>query len=304
MSQNKTKQFDICAYLGTDKKHLVQLALPREKLKKDPTFPLLASEKLDGVFAFAVCFEDSVRIFSRTGEEYLSIEHLKPELWEMADLADYEVIIFEAYAPGVEQPVISGWCRDTKNQHTKVKAYIHDAMYLEEFKGEQVPFNYNMRISSFRYCIPTGSYHHCHIIPQTEVKSWEEVDKLAESVWAMGGEGLILRDPNARYEPGKRNASIIKVKKGVSYDLEVIGFQEGTGRLKGTLGALLCRFRDGKTVVVGTGFTDTERRKWWDNQETMKGFIVQVDAMTESTKGVLREPRFKGVRADKTEADF
>lgn len=71
-------------------------------------------------------------------------------------------------------------------------------------------------------------------------------------------------------------------------------------------GALVCQFRDGKEVVVGTGLTDAQRKRWWSEffYDEVVGKIVQIDAMTESTKGVLREPRFKGIRHDKTEGDF
>lgn len=71
-------------------------------------------------------------------------------------------------------------------------------------------------------------------------------------------------------------------------------------------GALVCQFRDDKTITVGTGLTDDQRKRWWSEffYNEIVGKIVQIDAMAESTKGVLREPRFKGIRHDKTEGDF
>ena len=129
--------FDYHPDFPRDKSHLIQLCLPREKMnnKKTPQFPLMYSEKLDGVFCFAVCDTTSVHIFSRTGEEYLSLEHLKPELYDISTTLCTDVIIFEGYAKGVPQPTISGWCRDTKNQHYEVGAYVHDALSLDEFFG-------------------------------------------------------------------------------------------------------------------------------------------------------------------------
>ena len=51
--------FDICDLVGRDKKHLVQLCLPFEKLKpKELKYPLLVSEKMDGVFAFALIMDN------------------------------------------------------------------------------------------------------------------------------------------------------------------------------------------------------------------------------------------------------
>lgn len=300
--------FDYYPDFPRDKSHLVQLCLPREKMnnKKTPQFPLMYSEKLDGVFCFAVCDTTSVHIFSRTGEEYLSLEHLKPELYDIATTLCTDVIIFEGYAKGVPQPTISGWCRDTKNQHYEVGAYVHDALSLDEFFGTCEIRTYEERSKDLERIGFWQCYHHTFLVPQYYADTWSDIDKAANRVWNAGGEGLVVRDPQAGYYPGKRNETMLKVKKGISYDLKVLSLQEGTGKYKGMTGALVCQFRDGKTVTVGTGLTDDQRKRWWSDffYDEIIGKIVQIDAMAESTKGVLREPRFKGIRHDKTEGDF
>ena len=49
--------------------------------------------------------------------------------------------------------------------------------------------------------------------------------------------------------------------------------------------------------------TDADRKDWWKDNSIVVGKIVQIDAMGESAKGVLREPRFKGIRFDKKKPD-
>lgn len=300
--------FDYHPDFPRDKSHLVQLCLPREKMnnKKTPQFPLMYSEKLDGVFCFAVCDTTSVHIFSRTGEEYLSLEHLKPELYDISKTLGTDIIIFEGYANGVPQPTISGWCRDTKAQHYEVGAYVHDALSLDEFWGTCEARPYEERSQELSRIEFWQSYHHTFRVPQYFAYTWSEIDKAAERIWNVGGEGLVVRDPSVGYLPGKRNETMMKVKKDISYDLKVLSLQEGTGKYTGMVGTLVCQFRDGKEVVVGTGLTDAQRKRWWSEffYDEIVGKIVQIDAMSESTKGVLREPRFKGIRTDKTEGDF
>ena len=300
--------FDYHPDFPRDKSHLVQLCLPREKMnnKKTPQFPLMYSEKLDGVFCFAVCDTTSVHIFSRTGEEYLSLEHLKPELYDISKTLGTNIIIFEGYAKGVPQPIISGWCRDTKAQHYEVGAYVHDALSLDEFWGTCEARPYEERSQELNRIEFWQSYHHTFLVPQYFAYTWSEIDKAAERIWNAGGEGLVVRDPSVGYLPGKRNETMMKVKKDISYDLKVLSLQEGTGKYTGMVGALVCQFRDGKEVVVGTGLTDAQRKRWWSEffYDEIVGKIVQIDAMSESTKGVLREPRFKGIRSDKAEGDF
>ncbi len=298
--------FDYHPDFPRDKSHLVQLCLPREKMnnKKTPQFPLMYSEKLDGVFCFAVCDLTSVHIFSRTGEEYLSLEHLKPELYDISQALCTDVIIFEGYAKGVPQPTTSGWCRDQKAQQYAVGAYVHDALSLDEFWGTCKVRPYAERYAALD-TLDVWSYH-AFLVPQYFADTWSDIDKAAKRIWKMGGEGLVVRAPNAGYFPGKRNETMIKVKKGVSYDLKVLALNEGTGKYKGMLGSLVCKFRGGKEVIVGSGLTDVQRTRWWSPffYDEIVGKIVQIDAMAESTKGLLREPRFKGVRHDKAEGDF
>ncbi len=296
---------DICKLVGRDKHHLVQLCLPIEKLKGTIKFPVLASEKLDGVFAFAYVTGTDCFIYSRTGEEYLSLNHLKAELWELAQMSQCEVIIFEAYAPGVPQPTISGWCRDTKEQHLEVDAYIHDILPFEDFKNGYAELPFIDRAAHLRWSYQRIAASHLHLIEQREIYNYVALTNMAEAVWAEGGEGVVVRGSYTNYEPGKRNASMLKIKKGVSYDLIVMAVEEGTGKYQNAVGKLVCHDRNGKVVKVGSGLTDEQRRTWWSpfGYDEIVGKIVQVDAMAISSKGILREPRFKGIRHDKKEVD-
>ena len=47
-----------------------------------------------------------------------------------------------------------------------------------------------------------------------------------------------------------------------------------------------------------SGMADTQRSEWFDNPDSIVGKVVEVQAMEVSKHGVLREPRFKGVRFD------
>lgn len=291
-------QFDLCAHLGRDKKHLFQKCLPLEQIKDTSKleFPMWASEKFDGVFCCAVRKPDgSIGIFSRTGEEYLSMEHLKP-FYERY-ITDEDFVLFEAYIPNVPQSVISGACRDTKKQHPELLAYQHNAVV----DGK----SYFMNIHKATLGIGGNCFDmpYVHYIKHIQVNDLQEALKLAEEVWARGGEGIILNDMTEPYQPGKCNASMIKIKKVLSYDLQVVDIFEGKGKYAGTLGGLVCRWKDGKTIKV-SGMTDERREQWWKNPELILGKIVEVHAMAESSKGLLREPRFKGIRWDKEEADY
>lgn len=79
------------------------------------------------------------------------------------------------------------------------------------------------------------------------------------AVVAAGGEGLMLHRADAVYETG-RSDTLLKLKPWLDADAEVVGHRAGKGRHAGSLGALLVRTPEGKTFLLGTGFSDELRR--------------------------------------------
>lgn len=292
---------------GRDKHHLVQLCLPIEKAKGKLKFPVLASEKLDGVFGLIIIHEDDVFIFSRTGEEYTSLEHLKAEAKALVDNTCYAVLIAELYTPGLSQPTISGYCRDTKHQHPEVKAYVHDWLPLDEFMNGVSRDMFAERQMDLRgrwtFCESVFNFEHLERIPQLPFCNELDLMAYAQVIWSAGGEGVVAVSQDAKYQAGKRNASMVKIKEGVTFDLRVVMVQEGKGKYEGMVGNLVCQDANGKMVNVGSGLSDSNRKDWWKHPEAIIGKIVEIAAMAVSTKGVLREPRYKGIRHDKTQED-
>lgn len=121
----------------------------------------------------------------------------------------------------------------------------------------------------------------------------------AERLWAKGKEGLILKDVDAPYSPGKRNADVLKIKMEHSEEMLVTGVHVGQGKYSETLGYLLVKDVHGVTHKV-SGMTDAERDLWWKNMDLIIGKVVEVQFMQRLANGSLREPRFKAVRHDKT----
>ena len=278
-----------------------QLALDLAKVKIDSLrWPMWVSQKIDGVWCCTMRLNESIVTFSRTGEIFTSMYHIERELDKI--LQEGEGIIFEAHAGShaIPQAVVSGWLRDTKQNHPELKAACHTLI-----GDNHATLPYSMCWQELRRRIVGGLVDRsvATFVMQQEVHSIEEAKQYADIVIQSGGEGAVLRNPNAVYQPGKRNKDIIKVKKGVSFDLKVIWLYEGKGKYAGTLGGLTCRWKDGTTIDI-SGMTDAQRLEWWCNPSLIIGKVVQVDAMCESSKGKLREPRFKGIRYDKTEGDY
>lgn len=111
-------------------------------------------------------------------------------------------------------------------------------------------------------------------------------------VEALGGEGLMLRQPGSEYHAG-RSATLLKVKTFRDAEAVVLGHQPGEGRHKGRLGALLVRLAGGVEFAVGTGFSDRERAA-----PPAIGSTITFRYQELSDGGVPRFPSYVGVRAD------
>jgi len=132
-----------------------------------------------------------------------------------------------------------------------------------------------------------------------------QLERYAKDQVNAGFEGIMIKDLDSPYEC-KRSTAWMKCKPTLTVDLEVIGVEEGTGRNKGRLGALVCEGEDdGKhiTVNVGSGFSDIERDSIWMDRNLVIGRTVEIlcDVITMNMDGTysLRFPRFVRFRDDK-----
>jgi len=117
-----------------------------------------------------------------------------------------------------------------------------------------------------------------------------------DRIEALGGEGLMLRQPGSRYEAG-RSSTLLKIKRFHDAEARVIGYLPGAGRHKGRLGALAVELPDGTRFSVGTGFSDAQRE-----QPPAVGSQITFRYQELSDRGVPRFPSFVRVRRDMNQA--
>lgn len=123
-------------------------------------------------------------------------------------------------------------------------------------------------------------------------KNTEHLKEELARIEALGGEGLMLREPGSLYVAG-RSSTLLKVKTFHDAEATVIGHQPGAGRHKGRLGALSVKLSNGTEFSVGTGFSDRER----ENPPAV-GSVITFRYQELSDAGVPRFPSYVGVRQD------
>jgi DNA ligase-1 len=158
--------------------------------------------------------------------------------------------------------------------------------------------------------------------------SFEEQAAFFRRAVEEGHEGLMAKDPEAVYVPGRRAENWMKLKPAFeTLDVIITGGIWGSGRRRGLLSSLIVSVRDGgdlKTVgKVGTGFSEEALRELTARLEpkiiAARGHevelepevVIEVDFQDIQKTAryragyALRIPRFKRVRTDKStrEAD-
>jgi len=158
--------------------------------------------------------------------------------------------------------------------------------------------------------------------PVFQASSSQELDHLFDAAQARGDEGLMIKDPESPYTPGRRGKSWLKLKRELAtLDVVVTAAEYGHGKRIGVLSDYTFAVRDGDRLLnVGkaySGLTDVEiadMTKWFlDHTIEDEGFrsivepkIVLEVAFNNIMKSdrhesgyALRFPRIVRLRPDK-----
>ena len=168
---------------------------------------------------------------------------------------------------------------------------------------------YSERKEILDYYAKQGTGEQCSILPVLDYVpvylntdyNWK-LDEWLDKITDKGGEGIMLRDPNAYYQH-KRTDALLKYKKLQTMDLRIVGWNEGKGKYEGAIGSFICE-NDEKTIRVNVaGISDAIR---WSDPDWWIGKIIEVayfdySASKTGDKISLRFPRMKKLRDDKNE---
>jgi DNA ligase-1 len=191
-----------------------------------------------------------------------------------------------------------------------LKMLVFDAMYIDEWKNQKCTHDWVERRALLEglYFYSPQNRKYFELLPVLyRGNDTSKVLEYLEEAIANKEEGVMINICDAVYEFG-RTWSLMKVKKMNTLDLEIVGYEEGSGRLTGTLGAIHVRYKDGNIVKVGSGFSDELRALIWLEPSDFVGKIAEIQYFEETTNadgGIsLRFPVFKDFRPDKLTPDF
>lgn len=270
-------------------------------------FPIYVSTKLDGIRALVI---DGV-VYSRSLKP-IPNKHVqklfgKPEY----NGFDGELIVGDVYAKDVFQKTTSGVM--SAEGESDVKFYVFD---LWSMCGDYETRQYHLHNTFYG----NGNEDHIVLLVSKYIVNVEQLQDLLKKEEALGGEGLIGRNPLGIYKYGRstpKEQLSVKFKFFEQDEFEVVGFEERmhntneatTNELgyterssakdgmqpMGTLGSLVLKYGDSQ-FRCGTGFNDLQRKEIWDNKDSYIGKMASIRYMSVGSKDLPRVPSFQGFR--------
>jgi DNA ligase-1 len=160
------------------------------------------------------------------------------------------------------------------------------------FELPGAPGDFATRARQIETVVQSAQLPWLQAIEQRPAVDRRQVAKMLAEVLKAGGEGLMLHRADAPYETG-RSDTLLKVKPWLDAEGVVVAHLPGKGRHAGRLGALRLRLPDGRSVAIGTGFTDAQR----DDPPPL-GSVVTYRYRELTASGLPRFASFLRVRTD------
>lgn len=235
----------------------------------------LMSEKLDGVRGYW----DGKQLLSKNGTIFYPpasfVRDLPPfpvegEIWGGRGSFEQTVAIVKTEGPH------KGWLQ----------------LRLAIFDVPNAPGGFTERIAKAEKWFAAHPSAYAFIIRQTIVGDSTDLPRQLAGIEKLGGEGLIVRKPDALYAAG-RSTEILKVKNYQDAEAVVIAHLPGKGRNTGRLGALLVELDDGRQCRIGGGFSDAERKS-----PPPVGAVITFKHYGTYQSGLPKFPSFLRVRRD------
>lgn len=286
----------------------VQQAYPIEKYPIKPGTWFTLTQKLNGVRA--TYFRG--KLYARSGDTYEGLGHIIDELAIFNDkiVFDGELLLKDKGIMSDNEAfrTSTGIINSESSDKSAIYFRIFDALPADEFESGKSKMKYKERRQALdSLAVDFESMSSCGILPVLyQGTDQNMIEILLDRMVAEDKEGLVA-NLDVQYKCRRHNG-ILKIKRFYTMDLRILRCEEGSGRLSGTLGALVVDFK-GNEVKVGSGFTDEQRGNFWKNRDKIVGELCEVkykEVSKDKKTGAesLQFPVFVTIRTDKREVSY
>jgi len=275
-------------------------------------WPVAVEPKYDGMRALLILEHTGGQFVSRTGKPFTAVQWLADEIhkWIFVDRGALltpmsgMVIDGELVSPDGDFYSIGG-VRRGNAAFRDAHFMAFDMLRTHHFKAGHDPSPYTERQMALSIWVEDVNHAHVRRTPVWYAGDHNEVMEYYSAVRHDGGEGVIVKPTGGDYRC-TRSRNWLKIKDQQTVDAPIIGLEEGTGKYQGVLGAVIVDL-EGVEVRVGSGFTDEERKRLWDDAHADEPWsynrLIEIEYHEKTPDGSLRHPRFVRFRDDKPVED-
>ena len=324
---------------------LADVMFTAEEIIKYYRKPLICEFKYDGIRAQMHKFRRQVRLFSRRLSDVTNAfpelvnaaleVHLlptsAPSSTDIAFILDGEVMALLDGKPLHFQELQKRLNKKIPTEQTLAEIplvyVVYDIMYLNGENLITTPIKERKEILSnifFKEPLINSAYK--------VIDSGEEIIAMFEKSRHVGHEGLVLKDPDSQYHPGKRGRYWAKLKKELdTIDVVIIVAEYGHGKRAGMLSDYTFAVKDGEINAnsnlrtIGKAYSGLTDEEILEMTKKLKSIIIRdegvrivvkpeivievaFDSIQKSNRHnsgfALRFPRIKNIRWDKAASDI
>lgn len=270
-----------------------------------------ASYKFDGVRCIALRNDTGWKMLSRKGKEWLTVEHIKPQLEKIYQGTGLSFFDGEIYKHGLPfetvQSMVSSY---TKGQSPELEYHIFLGGDAEKFLSASDQ-NHVTLTKFFCHAVSSKMVPSIKFAEQKMIFSKDIYEELANA-FEQGYEGIMLRDPNKLYDY-KRSNALLKLKEDNAGNGEEISDcivdrievdkyptigEDGVMKYENLMVRIFVTQKDGTECKVGSGFTEEFRRLCTTDYGVVVGKSVEIKHQGYGANGRMRFPRLFRVRED------
>jgi ATP-dependent DNA ligase len=273
---------------GTDP----MLAFDYEKKEKYIKYPCLVQPKLDGMRLIIIINNGKAKLFSRTRKEILTLPHLVEEAEKL--FPNQSIILDgEAYTHELKHDfnrLMSLIKRDEVHKDSKlIQFHCYDVVGQEPWPDRNREKSIKINQEGFYF----------KNVDTSIANNFEMIKEYFSLYLDNNYEGLMIRDIKASYE-NKRSPYLLKYKEMMDEEFEIIGCEEGNGKLLGKLGAMVCKTKSGEIFKAKPNGSIEHLEELFKNKETLLGKLatIKFQGYTPKPREVPRFPVLKAIRED------
>ena len=239
--------------------------------------------------------------YSRTGKEFMNVDHIKEDLVHMFEACPWIVLDGELYNHDLKddfEKIISLVRKQKPTDEDRLEARRLTQYHVYDYTGKdyksEIGLGYKDRQDNLTCSdMYTPSIHY---VETKRVKSMKAAKDFHTRSLAKGYEGSILRT-NTPYKHG-RSYGLMKFKDFSDKEATIVGYDVGQGKRTGTLGKFVMQDDDGVEFGCppGKGYTYKDLAEILSNIDKYLGKRATFTYFERTKAGSYRHPLFKSLR--------